>query len=122
LSNRRGRGKRGEAEAAAYLAGKGYTVAARNYGKRTGEIDIIARDPRGTLVFVEVKAAWTGHAGDPAFRVNKKKQKTIGRLAAFYLAEKGLGEPPCRFDVVTVDFKAGPDPVMTHYENAFMLV
>ena len=41
------------------------------------KIDIIARDPQGTLVFVEVKATWTDRAGDPAFRVNKKKQRTI---------------------------------------------
>lgn len=52
---RRELGKKGEEVAAEFLEGKGFTVLARNYLKKWGEIDIVAR--RGNkLRFVEVKA------------------------------------------------------------------
>src|SRR3989344_5886964 len=48
-------GKRGEDLACEYLINKGYKVLDRNYRKPWGEIDVIARAPDKTLVFVEVK-------------------------------------------------------------------
>ena len=51
-----GLGGRGEDAAAAYLQNKDYRIIERNYRTKYGEIDIIAKDSDGTLVFVEVKA------------------------------------------------------------------
>jgi hypothetical protein len=48
-------GHAGEDAACAELRRRGYTIVARRYRTRAGEIDIVARDGR-TLVFVEVKA------------------------------------------------------------------
>lgn len=48
-------GHLGENIACEYLVNKGYTICERNYRKPWGELDIIAKDPDGTLVFVEVK-------------------------------------------------------------------
>ncbi|MHB8651645.1 MAG: YraN family protein [Minisyncoccota bacterium] len=47
-------GKIGEEIASNYLIGKGFLVIARNYRKKWGEIDIIARK-NGTVHFFEVK-------------------------------------------------------------------
>ena len=47
-------GRRGEEAAVRLLLAKGYTILARNWRVRSGELDIVARDGR-TLVFVEVK-------------------------------------------------------------------
>lgn len=47
-------GRRGEEAAVRLLLAKGYTILARNWRIRSGELDIVARDGR-TLVFVEVK-------------------------------------------------------------------
>jgi len=48
-------GKTGENIACKYLVDKAYKILYRNYWQSFGEIDIIARDPDKTLVFVEVK-------------------------------------------------------------------
>lgn len=45
----------GEDLACGYLGGKGYRILERNFRTRFGEIDIIAKSPLKTLVFVEVK-------------------------------------------------------------------
>ena len=55
VRDRRETGASGEALAAAYLTARGWTVLARNWRCRTGEIDIIARDPDGVMVVCEVK-------------------------------------------------------------------
>ena len=119
--NTRELGKQGEEAAANLLLSKGYKVLERNYTTKLGEIDLVAEDKDGTRVFVEVKTAYTDAAGDPASWVNAKKQHKMGRVATAYLALKNLGDIPCRFDVIGVTMKAGRDPEIVHYENAFML-
>ena len=49
-------GKLGENLACEYLKNKGYWVIERNFRRPWGELDIVARQKDGTLVFVEVKA------------------------------------------------------------------
>lgn len=48
-------GRVGEDLACEYLMNNGYKIIERNYRQKWGELDIIAKDPDGTLVFVEVK-------------------------------------------------------------------
>lgn len=48
-------GKQGEDLACEYLRNKRYKIIERNYRKPWGELDIVAKDSVGTLVFVEVK-------------------------------------------------------------------
>ncbi len=119
--NTRDLGKKGETIAADHLVGEGYKILERNYTTSRGEIDIIAEDKTGELVFIEVKTAYTDTAGDPAAWVNLKKQKQIGFVASAYLARNRSDETACRFDVVTV-IMAGKNPEIRHYENAFMLL
>ncbi|MFH0920261.1 MAG: YraN family protein [Fibrobacterota bacterium] len=114
-------GKGGEERAARYLVEKGYRLLERNYTLRHGEIDIIANDPAGTLVFVEVKTALTRAAGDPGYWVDKRKQAQVGRMAAAYLALRGITDHACRFDVVTLQLDSGEAPEIRHYEDAFRL-
>lgn len=115
-------GRRGEALACDRLAAAGFRVLARNWrwhaDGRAGEIDVIAARP-GLLVFCEVKTR-RGHAyGSPAAAVTPAKQAQLRRLAAAYLAASG--QPPCRirFDVITVTWPRGLDPVVHHLEGAF---
>ena len=96
------RGKKGEFLAARYLEEKGYTVIARNYHSRYGEIDLIAKD-EDTLVFVEVKYRSGASFGDPSEAVTAKKQERIRKTARYYLCARQLSEDtPCRFDVAAV--------------------
>lgn len=101
----RRRGEEAEALAAGFLAGRGLAIVARNYRTRLGEVDLVARDG-ATLVFVEVRArSWSGYGG-AAGSIDLRKQRRIVAAARHYLARL-RAEPPCRFDVVTIDGPQG---------------
>lgn len=111
-----------ETLAAAYLKREGYEILARNYAYRGGELDIVARDG-DTIVFVEVKSVWNNQQGNPAARVNGKKQYKIWQTACHFLftqkdlAPKGFDQP-CRFDVMSM--RAYHRPLQfNHIKNAF---
>ena len=52
---RQANGSEGEDQAAAHIEKAGLRVLARNWRCRAGELDIVASDADGTLVFVEVR-------------------------------------------------------------------
>ena len=112
-------GRTGEALAASYLARAGYTIVARNYRSRLGELDLVAEDD-GTIVFVEVKTRRDGAAVGPFEAVTKAKRRQMARVALDYLARHGQGERPMRFDVVAVTF-VGNTPRIELMKNAFAL-
>ena len=110
-------GKIGEDLACEELVRRGYEILARRYRRRSGEIDIVARDGR-TLVFVEVKSRDGRAFGDAAEAVTARKQRTIASLALDYIARHRLHECPCRFDVVSVVLADGT-PTVEVVQNAF---
>ncbi|MER2024467.1 MAG: YraN family protein [Eubacteriales bacterium] len=100
--NRRRVGTEMERVAAEYLESEGFEILEMNYRCRIGEIDIVAREGR-YLVFTEVKYRTNGRRGDPLEAVNARKQRTILRVAMFYLKANGLEtDTPCRFDAVGI--------------------
>jgi putative endonuclease len=111
----RTKGFRGEELARAYLKGKGYAILEVNFGLRTGEIDIIAKDG-DTIVFVEVKTASGSSFGDPLGWISPRKQQRIARTSFLYVSRHGLHDSPIRFDVVAV----GPMRNITHVRDAFV--
>lgn len=114
-ANTRKKGSIGENRAVLYLRKQGYEIICRNYRSKKGEIDCIARDTEGVLVFVEVKSAYGKTCGNPASWVHPLKQRTLMKLARQYLAEHGSLFVPCRFDVITLS-RTGID----HYKNAII--
>jgi putative endonuclease len=114
------RGKEGEDIALKILEDKDYQIIERNYqiGK-IGELDFVAEDPNGDLVFVEVKYRGTDAYGDPEYAITKSKQKQIKKLAAIYLYEKDIIDQTCRFDVVTIKHLPGEEAEINHYIDAF---
>jgi putative endonuclease len=94
----------GEAEEAAarYLERQGLVIVARNFRTRLGEIDLVAKDG-ATLVFIEVRLrSASARFGGAAGSIDRNKQRRIVAAARQYLA-KLRAEPPCRFDVVTLE-------------------
>lgn len=110
--------QRGEAVASDALVRQGYRIVERNCRSRWGELDVVAYDG-DTLVFIEVKARRAMQFGDPAYAVDRRKQRRIVRLAQRYLSRRRLGEPPCRFDIVVVDERATWTPRVEVIANAF---
>lgn len=100
--NKRKVGQEQEVKAACFLRTQGYQILEQNYRCKKGEIDLIAREGQ-YLVFVEVKYRHTTGSGMPEEAVDLRKQRQISRVAAWYLAQKGLDVyTPCRFDVVAI--------------------
>ena len=108
----------GETLAVDELSRRGYAILERRYRTRHGEIDIIAEHD-GTLVFVEVKAREDVKCGTAAEAVTRVKQRRIVSRAVEYLARNNLGERPCRFDVVAIDYAGSVRQQITVYADAF---
>lgn len=110
-------GKRGEQLAQKYLKNLGYEIIIVNYRCKLGEIDIIATKD-DYLVFVEVKTRRNKNYGLPYESVSFEKQKTIRRVAAYYLKANNIFQKNCRFDVVSVE-KSGMNYTFEIIQNAF---
>jgi len=99
------KGDAAEDAALHHLQRAGLTLLARNYrtpGRGGGEIDLIMRDPDGTLLFVEVRQRTSSGHGGAAASVSATKQRRIVFAARHYLMRLRQ-PPPCRFDVVVVE-------------------
>ena len=111
------KGKEGEKKAEAYLLRQGYTIVARNWRKRSGEIDIIA-EKDGVLVFAEVKTLPHSSAETLQHVLGTVKQKKIIETAKCFLLEnRQYNNSYIRFDVFVIDVPLYA-PVY-HIENAF---
>lgn len=108
------KGKVGESQAVEYLIKNKYQIIQTNYKSKIGEIDIIAKEQDGRIVFVEVKARATARYGYPREAVTKEKQQTIRRVAELFLKINKLKNAFIRFDVIEI--LAGE---ITHIKNAF---
>ena len=101
-------GRTGEALAERYLQKRGLRILERNYrvargrSRHGGEIDLVALDTDGTLVFVEVRVRRGDMGGGAAASVDPAKQARLVYAARTYLADLSR-VPPCRFDVVALD-------------------
>jgi putative endonuclease len=103
-------GRIGEDLAARHLAAQGWHLRIRNW--RVGrycEVDIIANDNQGCLVFVEVKTRLLNFASVEAGivtagfdKLDHRKQRKLIKAAAIYLAQMGGEDEACRFDAVVV--------------------
>jgi putative endonuclease len=98
-------GDAAEDRALAHLRRHGLALVARNYrtpGRGGGEIDLIMREPDGTLVFVEVRQRARSDFGGAAASVGWGKQRRLVFAARHYLMRLPA-PPPCRFDVIGME-------------------
>jgi putative endonuclease len=101
----KGIGAKFEAHALAFLQRQRLRLVARNVVCRGGEIDLVMRDPDGTLVFVEVRARARMRYGGALASVDRHKQQRLVRAAQAWLCTHAIEAASCRFDVVA--FEAG---------------
>jgi putative endonuclease len=85
-----GLGKQGESVATQHLSRKGFRVLGRNVRIGGGELDIVAMEPGGTLVFVEVKTLRQAQGKllseqlQPEDQMTEEKMKKFRRAASVY--------------------------------------
>jgi putative endonuclease len=89
-----------ETLAANHLEQHGCKILELNYRIRGGEIDIVALEPNGVTVFVEVKQRKTNSHGTPAESITARKAMLVRRAALQYL---GRDDIACRFDAVLIE-------------------
>jgi putative endonuclease len=102
MGNTTEKGKQAEAVAEAHYRRRGFTVLARNFRAKTGELDLVLQ--RGTLLlFVEVKGrqrnweryAWLSHWGPKIRRLHATVQVFLRR-------HRDLDYAELRLDIVFV--------------------
>ena len=95
-------GNWGESVAAHHLEAKGYTIVARNWRCRHGEIDLVAQAGE-ELVFVEVKTRRGRGFGTPEEGVTPHKLQKLFELGQHYLLAHDLEDVAWRVDLVAVE-------------------
>ena len=95
-------GNNGEQQACEYLITKGYKIEKRNYRCKMGEVDIIAKDRSGELVFVEVKTRKSYKYGFPLEAINYYKKNHILKVAQYYMMKNNIVNAKVRFDAIEV--------------------
>ena len=112
-------GNLGEELATQYLKNHQYKILACKWQKRTGEIDIIARDQDKTIVFVEVKTRTSDNFGSAQEAVNFLKQRKLIKTAQYYILENYKFEVPWRIDVITLELDSEKRLAhVRHFKNA----
>lgn len=103
-------GRIGEDIACRFLMKRGFKVSERNYLKKWGEIDIVAKKS-GILRFIEVKTVSRENVDNishetngyrPEENVHPKKLQRMARVIQTYLIEKGIEDENWQFDVLAV--------------------
>lgn len=108
-------GRSAEAAAAAWLQSAGWAIAARNWRRGPGELDIVAVKG-GELAFVEVKRVDAWGLESLAGSVGPEKRRRIVETAKLFLAaHREFNRMNARFDVIAVS----DETVSAHLEHAF---
>lgn len=119
LSGRQETGRRAEELAAQFLRAQGLQILQRNYRRRLGELDIVARGP-DVLVVAEVRSRASDAFGGAAASVGWRKRQRITRAALALLQQRReLACLPVRFDVLIVRDPLGPTPRIEWLRHAF---
>lgn len=124
-------GQLGEDIACRYLVKNNFKVIERNFRQKWGEIDIIAKAPDKTLVFVEVKTVQS--VGQPTNETISAEDQLTGaklaklqRTASLYANHNSSivnNENGWRIDLVAIVIKSeeltkdDKNYIISHYEN-----
>lgn len=100
--DRRQTGVAAENSAAAFLESQGFTIVARNFLRRVGELDVVARSG-DLLVIAEVRTRASDCFGGAAASISRGKQRRIILTASLFLDQRPeLRSCRVRFDVIVV--------------------
>jgi putative endonuclease len=118
-------GKKGEDKAVEYLKKERYKIIARNIRKKWGEMDIVALDPDGTLVFIEVKTTSGRSAIKGEDQITFRKRQQLLKLAQNLALSSSfnkfiLDDTGFRIDVIVLVIE-GKEDIFRHYKNCIFI-
>src|SRR5262245_58434681 len=112
-------GRTAEDVAAEFLRREGLEILQRNYRRRGGELDVVARSG-DVLVIAEVRTRASDAFGGAAASVDGWKQHKIIRAAMLLLQQhKALAQLRVRFDVIVVHEPGSAQPRVEWIRHAF---
>ena len=106
------RGRQGEAEAALFLAQRGWRIVAERVRTRAGEIDLVAKRT-GLVAFVEVK--WRARAASLGDAIDERRLARVAAAIELVWQDYATRGEDIRIDVVLL----APGRKPTHIENAW---
>jgi putative endonuclease len=114
-------GRHGEEEAYFYLRRQGYVMVARNYRspRSRSELDLVGWDSE-VLCFIEVKTRTSRDVQPAEAAVDQEKRRDLSRVAREFL-RRIKGNPPFRFDIVSIYFEPGRPPHIELFKDAFAI-
>lgn len=95
------KGELGEEIACMFLMKHGFEIIERNYTRRLGEIDIIAKKNKA-IYFIEVKSMSFNSTIRPEENMNQFKLVKLQRTISTYLHEKNIKDIEWQIDLVCV--------------------
>lgn len=110
-------GSSGEERVCHILQDQGFTILARNYLTRGGELDVIARK-QDLVVFVEVKTR-AKSLFDLSTVITHAKQHKMIQTAEQFLVSHRLEDVECRFDVALLESDEYGTSHLTYLSDAF---
>jgi len=119
-------GAEGEEFAAELLRGEGYKILERNRREKWGELDIVAKAPDKTLVFVEVKTLRRAQGRPPEEQLMPENEMTASKMKKFRrTAELYAGSHEemirdkrgWRLDLIALEKNNDGTFLVRHYEN-----
>lgn len=113
-------GQWGEDLAVAYLQGKGYQIVERDWKSGHRDIDIIARDEAGTIVFVEVKTRRNRVFGEPEEAIDYRKLQSLRQAINHYINFKRINSE-VRFDIISIIGTVGSEPEINHIKDVSLI-
>jgi len=130
----------GEDIACEFLRKKGLTVIERNFRRKWGELDIVAREKSGNIVFIEVKTIrQSGNSADsanslqafswirPEDNLTKSKLKKLQRTVSLYMGNY-KSDAGWRIDLIAITIHGSISDNLTnimknceikHFEDIF---
>ena len=109
-------GKWGEDCAADYLQRNGYAIVERDWKSGHRDLDIIAQDEDGTVVFVEVKTRRNRLFGDPEEAVDYRKRHSLQSAINHYVKSHRTSNK-VRFDIISIVGMMGSTPEIDHIKD-----
>jgi len=112
-------GQSAESIAAQFLEAQGVKLLLRNYRRRLGELDLVARQG-DTLMIVEVRTRASNRYGGAAESVDFYKRRRIVRASLQLLQQRrDLALLRARFDVIVVSELDSKQPRVEWIKHAF---